>query len=422
MTDLVDTTADSTALSATYLREATAAEDALLDRFAAVFDQVAAGNVARERDRAFGYDEVAQLTREGLGSIRIPEELGGLGASLEQTFLVLSRLATADPNIAHVFRNHFAFVEDRLNATPSEGNDRWIRRFIDGDFVGGGWTEANNGTWATIATTVRSDGDRYRVSGAKFYATGSLFADWLDVIGKSDDGGLLTALVRRDDPGVQLVDDWTGFGQQTTASGSATYTDVPAEAENVFPITERFVYQGHFYQVAILAVLTGIIRAALRDGITALKARQRNYPQGLDPVPANDPQLLAVLGGVSAQAYAAESALREVARALDRVAAAHAAGDHELRSVRVREAQVATDHAQLVIIDSALSATTTVFDALGASGVSTDLALDRHWRNARTLASHNPRVYKARIIGDWLVNGTDPVPNFAALGRGGQGN
>jgi hypothetical protein len=26
----------------------------------------------------------------------------------------------------------------------------------------------------------------------------------------------------------------------------------------------------------------------------------------------------------------------------------------------------------------------------------------------RTLASHNPRVYQARIIGDWLINGKDP--------------
>lgn len=75
-----------------------------------------------------------------------------------------------------------------------------------------------------------------------------------------------------------------------------------------------------------------------------------------------------------------------------------------------------------MIIASALKATASIFDALGASGVSEELALDRHWRNARTLASHNPRVYKARIIGDWLINGNDPVPDLTALGRGGQGN
>jgi alkylation response protein AidB-like acyl-CoA dehydrogenase len=83
---------------------------------------------------------------------------------------------------------------------------------------------------------------------------------------------------------------------------------------------------------------------------------------------------------------------------------------------------VATSRAQLVIIDAALQATTTLFDALGSSGVSEDLLLDRHWRNARTLSSHNPRVYKARVLGDWFVNGTNPVPAFVADERGGQGN
>ena len=80
------------------------------------------------------------------------------------------------------------------------------------------------------------------------------------------------------------------------------------------------------------------------------------------------------------------------------------------------------DQAQLVVIEAALQAATTIFDALGASGVSQSRALDRHWRNARTLASHNPRVYKARVLGDWLVNGTDPVPDLTKLGRGGQGD
>ncbi|GAC70482.1 acyl-CoA dehydrogenase family protein [Gordonia soli] len=416
MTDL------GTITTTVYLRPATAADAELENVFQPIFDRIAEGNTVRERERIFPHEQVRWLTEAGLGRLRIPEEFGGFGASLEQTFVLLAALGEADANVAHVWRNHSAFVEDRLNAPRSATNDRWIERFLAGDFVGGGWTEANNGTLAAMATTIRPDGDRHLVTGAKFYATGSLYADWLDVIGRTEDGALLTALVRRDDPGVELVDDWTGFGQQTTASGSATYVDVPAEAGDVFPVTERFVYQGHFYQVAILSVLTGIVRATLRDGVRALKKRGRNYPHGLDPVAAADPQLLQVIGEVSARGFAAEAALRQNARALDALAAAHAAGDPDLRAQRVLEAQIATDQAQLVIIDAALSATTTVFDALGASGVSTTNLLDRHWRNARTLASHNPRVYKARILGDWLVNGTDPVPDLFAAGRGGQGN
>ncbi|GAA4396373.1 acyl-CoA dehydrogenase family protein [Tsukamurella soli] len=412
----------TTTADLTYLRPPTATDAHLAETFQPVFERIAEGSVERERDREFPHEQVQWLKDRGLGVVRVPTAFGGYGASLEQTFALLADLGSADPNVAHIWRNHLAFVEDRLNAAPSETNDRWLQRFRDREFVGGGWTEANNGTFADLKTSVRRDGDGWRVDGAKFYATGSLYADWLDVLGRDDDGGVLTALVRRADPGVELLDDWDGFGQRTTASGTANYHGVPARPGDVFPAGERFVYQGHFYQTAMLSVLVGITRAVVRDGVAALRARGRNYPQALDPSPTADAQLLQVIGQVSAHAFAAEAALRASSRTLDHTAAAHAAGDLEERRERLVEGEVATARAQLVIIDAALAATTTVFDALGASGVSTTRALDRHWRNARTLASHNPRVYKARILGDWYVNGTDPVPNLAERGRGGQGD
>jgi len=401
----------------TYLSTPTADLDELRAHFAPVFAKIAEGNLERERDRVFPHEQVTLLNEAGFGTLRIGTDRGGWGASLQQVFLLLADLGTADANVAHIWRNHLAFVEDRLNAPVSDTNDAWIARFLDGQFVGGGWTEANNVTLANLVTTVQTDGDHFAVTGAKFYATGSLYANWLDVLGRGDDGELLTALVRADDPGVSLVDDWDGFGQRTTASGTARYEKARAERGDVFPAAERFPYQGHFYQTAMLSVLTGITRAALRDGSTALTGRKRNYPQGLAEVPSDDAQLLAVIGEVSADAFAAEAALAQAGAALDRI---H--GDEQNAKRRLVEAEVAVTQAQLVIIAAALRATTTVFDALGASGVSVQRGLDRHWRNARTLASHNPRVYKARILGDYLINGKDPVSNLAALGRGGQGN
>jgi alkylation response protein AidB-like acyl-CoA dehydrogenase len=405
---------------ATYLREPTADIAGLRARFWPLFDRVAEGNVERERSRVFPHEQVRLLNDAGLGIVRIPAEYGGLGASLEQTFALLADLGEADANVSHIFRNHLAFTEDRLNAAVSDTNDRWIKRFLAGAFVGGGWTEANNGTLANIATTVSAGDDHWVVSGAKFYATGSLYADWLDVIGRGDDGELWTALVRADSPGVEIVDDWKGFGQRTTASGSVRYERVRAEPGDVFPVSERFNYQPHFYQIAMLAVLTGITRAALRDGVAALKRRGRNYPHGLAETPSDDPQLLQIVGEVSADAFAAQAALEKAARGLDQIVAARLDGDGDRQHLIF--ADIGVTQAQLVIITAALRATANVFDALGASGVSEDLLLDRHWRNARTLASHNPRVYKARILGDCLVNGKDPVPNIAKFGRGGQGN
>ncbi|OBB32409.1 acyl-CoA dehydrogenase [Mycolicibacterium peregrinum] len=406
----------------TYLKRPSGYDAELQSVFRPIFARIAEGNVARERDRTFPHEQVRWLGDAGFGTLRIPAEQGGFGASLEQTFLLLAELGEADANVAHIWRNHLAFVEDRLNAPVTEDTNTWIKRFLAGEFVGGGWTEANNVTLANLATTVTEQGDHWLVSGAKYYATGSLYADWLDVLGRGDDGELWTALVRAEDPGVTLVDDWRGFGQRTTASGSVRYDGARAEPGNVFPAAERFTYQAHFYQIAMLAVLTGITRAVHRDGTAALRRRTRNYPQGLAEVPAEDAQLLQVIGEISAEAFGAEAALGSSARTLDRIVAGRLAGSDDHARELLIDAEVAVAQAQLVIIGAALRSTTKVFDALGASGVSEELGLDRHWRNARTLASHNPVVYKARILGDWFVNGKDPVADLVSRGRGGQGN
>ncbi|GAA2898572.1 acyl-CoA dehydrogenase family protein [Streptosporangium fragile] len=400
------------------LRYPTADTEELQKLFHPVFEKIAEGNLEREQGRIFPYDQVRWLTEAKFGTIRIPREFGGLGASLQQTFQLLRELGAADPNVAHVFRNHLAFVEDRLNARPSESTTTWLRRFLDGDFVGGGWTEAGNGTYATIKTTLVPEGDHWLLSGAKYYATGSLYADWLDVIGLNPDGELVTALVKADQPGVELVDDWRGFGQKTTASGSANYTRARVESADLFPATERFGYQGLFYQTSLLSVLAGITQATLRDGIEALKNRRRTYRHATAESPTDDAQLLQVIGKVSAAAFGANSALLNSSADLDRIAHAHIHGDEEEQRRRLVDGHISTAQAQLVIIEAALNATTVVFDALGSSGVSEDLLLDRHWRNARTLASHNPRVYKERIVGDWHINRADPTEVYQKAAGG----
>ena len=138
----------------TYLRPPSATDDELWSRFGPTFEFVAEANVERERAREFPHDQVRWLKDAGFGALRIPKEDGGFGASLRQTFALLADLGTADPNVAHIFRNHLAFVEDRLNAPRSATNDTWIKRFLSGAFVGGGWTEANNVTLANIVSTV----------------------------------------------------------------------------------------------------------------------------------------------------------------------------------------------------------------------------------------------------------------------------
>ena len=384
--------------------------EALANRFRPLFRKIAAGNIGREQARELPYEPVRCLKQAGFGAVRVPVEYGGAGASITQLFQLLIELAEADSNIPQSLRGHFAFVEDRLNAPPSPERGAWFARFVAGELVGNGWTEVGAVKLGEVLTKVSPQGDNYLLNGAKYYSTGSIFADWIDVYAqRSDNGAEVIALVHARHPGVTQSDDWDGFGQRTTGSGTSVYVDVPLSAEHVIPFETRFKYQTAFYQLVLLAVLAGIGRAVERDIAQEVRERKRVYSHGNASTASGDAQILQVVGQISAQVYAAEATTLRAAEPLQRAYIARQAGDDEAERQANIDAEIDTSKAQVVVSELILRATSDLFNALGASGVSVSKALDRHWRNARTAASHNPWIYKARIVGDWTVNGTEPL-------------
>jgi len=383
--------------------------ETLANRFRPQFRQIAAGTVEREQARDLPFEPIRWLKEAGFGAVRVPVEFGGAGASISQLFQLLIELAEADSNIVQSLRGHFAFVEDRLNAPPSPARDAWFARFVAGDLVGNGWTEIGAVKIGEVITKVRPEGENFVLNGAKYYSTGSIFADWVDVYAqRSDNGADVIAIVDARHSGVSHSDDWDGFGQRTTGSGTSLYVEVPLSAEQVIPFETRFKYQTAFYQLVLLAVLAGIGRAVERDVAHEVRTRKRVFSQGSADTTHGDPQIQQVVGQISAQVYAAEAATLRSAEPLQRAYLARFANDAEAERQANIDAEIETSKAQVVVSELVLRATTDLFNALGASGVSINKSLDRHWRNARTAASHNPWIFKARIIGDWVVNGIEP--------------
>ncbi|MFJ4219595.1 acyl-CoA dehydrogenase family protein [Curtobacterium luteum] len=392
------------------------------DRFVAplrpVFERIGADAFQRERAEVLATEQLGWLVDAGFARSRTPVEWGGVGARLSDLFRAVAELAEVDPNLAHVWRNHFSFVEDRVHAEGTSFDRDVVARLGAGEVVGGGWSETPNPAGEPITTRLTRDPDGgWRVTGRKFYSTGSVYARWITVMALDDEGRTAVALVDADDPGVHVGDDWDGFGQRVTGSGSVSYTDVHVPDERVLPFATRYPYQEQYYQTFMHAILVGIGRAALRDGVAALRGRARGHRNGTDPRPTHDPELLGVVGTVAARVYAADAAfaasLPLIDAAVDRHTDLRRSGsdpddDPELLDLLERS-WTAVAQTQTVVTDAVLDATTIVFDALGSSGTFRSLGLDRHWRNARTLSSHNPRVHKRRIVGDLLVNGTSPL-------------
>ncbi len=400
-----------TAPSATTAPETAVNYEDLAARFRPIFDRIAVGASAREQDHQLPYEQIKELTDAGFGALRVPTADGGFGATLPQLFRLLTELAAADSNIPQALRGHFAFVEDRLVASGDQ-RDRWLARFVAGEIVGNSWTEVGSVQIGDVITRVRPAADKpgeLRVNGTKYYSTGSIFADWIDTFAQvGDTGKNVIAVVNAHQPGVTHGDDWDGFGQRTTGSGTSTFVDAVVEPENVIDFDTRFKYQTAFYQAVLLSVLAGTIKAAERDIAAEVKARTRIFSHGNADSFAADPQILQVVGEVSAQAFAADAIVERAAQALQGAYEGAFLGDVDEDERRNDIAELATAQAQVVLTALATRATSDIFDALAASGVSRTKNLDRHWRNARTAGSHNPWVFKARIIGDYVVNGTQP--------------
>ena len=109
----------------------------------------------------------------------------------------------------------------------------------------------------------------------------------------------------------------------------------------------------------------------------------------------------------------AETIVEGVAAALDALHRRHLAG--AAQPADFTAANVKAFQAQQIIIPQVLDATTLLFEAGGASATGEARRLDRHWRNARTVSSHNPAIYRERALGDYLLNGTVPEASWAAL-------
>jgi alkylation response protein AidB-like acyl-CoA dehydrogenase len=290
----------------------------LASRFRPIFARIAQGALDRERNRALPHEEIIWLKEAGFGALRVPTEHGGAGASLPQLVQLLIELAEADSSLPQALRGHFAFVEDRINAAPGEARDKWLRRFVAGEIVGNAWTEVGTVKLGDVVTRISRHDNQWVVNGTKYYSTGSIFADWVDVYAQRDDNGAdVIAAVSTHQSGVKQSDDWDGFGQRTAGSGTSVFENAAVDEENIIDFSTRFKYQTAFYQLVLIAVIAGTGRAALRDISHEVRKRTRAYSHGNAPRVSEDAQVQQAVGHIAARVYAAEAAEAAAVRAAE---------------------------------------------------------------------------------------------------------
>lgn len=392
--------------------------------FADLLAQIRAKAPARDRERQLPHEDVAELARRGFGALRLPLADGGAGLSVSQLAEVLLDLAAADSNFPQIFRAHFLFVEAILLAPPSPSRDLWIARIAEGAVIGGAHTERNAGNSDHFETRIERDPENgLLLSGEKFYSTGSLYADWVVTVAEDRDDELRSIAVPRTAQGLELRDDWHGFGQRLTASGTTVFDRVAISEDDFLPQFGALgAYGTSLAQVFHLIGLAGIARSAHRDVIDYVRERKRYFAHGGGALPKDDAIVQEVVGELSAAVYVSAIAVRDAAAKLDTLFTLLAEGEVDTRTIDETEADIF--RAQYAVITAVLAATTRLFDVGGASALYADKNWDRYWRNARTLSSHNPVGFRLKAIGDYELNrktalrawysGVDLASRFAA--------
>ncbi|WP_119271809.1 SfnB family sulfur acquisition oxidoreductase [Taklimakanibacter deserti] len=371
---------------------------------------LAKGAAERDRDRRLPYEEMDLLSDAGLLAITVPREFGGAEVKAGTLAEVMAIISAADGSIGQIPQNHFFMLEAlRLVGTP-EQKHFFYKGVLAGERLGNALSELGTKTAQDHATKISKDGESFRLNGRKFYSTGVLFAHWIAVVANNDEGKSTLSIIPRDSEGITIVDDWSGFGQRTTGSGTTILENVPVHPFSVLPFHQLFETpssMGPHAQIMHAAVDQGIARGALEETIRFVRQYTRPWKESGVEHGYEDPHIIAEVGQVKIAVDAADALLARAGDFVDETVDNPTVDTVAAASIAVAEAKVAAT-------DASLLAGSKLIELGGSRSTLAEFNLDRYWRNARTHTVHDPVRWKYRVIGNYWLNGVNP-PRHGAV-------
>ena len=359
----------------------------------------------RDRERRLPWDELKRYSDSGLGAITVPREYGGADVTYATLAEVFRVLCSADPALGQIPQNQFGVLAViRELGTPYQ-KKRIFEQALAGQRFGNAGPERGTRTILHQTTTLTLDDDGLRLDGKRYYSTGALFAHWIPTRALDQQGRSILVLVPRHAAGVEVIDDWSSFGQRTTASGTVVFDKVTVEPGNVLQVwqlAERPGLSGPASQLIQAAIDAGIAQAAVDDTLAFVRDKARPWIDSGVQHAVDDPYIIHAVGRLQVDLHAANAVLREAGEALDTIAAA------PITNETSAQASVAVAHAKILTTEIALAASEKLFELAGSSSTRAAHNLDRHWRNARVHTLHDPVRWKYHLLGNYELNGVLP--------------
>ncbi len=333
----------------------------------------------------------------GFACIRLP--------NCNKSAEVLRLLGAADASLAQTPQPHYVTLLAVLLAGTATQQHYFADQVLAGARFGNALSERGTRHAMDFQTTLRRDpAGVWRLSGRKFYCTGSISADFVATYALDDAGHLLLAYVPAGAAGMQARNDWQAMGQRGTASGTVTFDDVAVDNLHVVALwqaLERPQIWNAFARFLHAAIDVGIAEGALRDGAEFLRRRTRPWTEAGVARASEEPHLLLRYGELVTELAAAHALLRRAGRLLDQ------AGPTPDDAAASR-ASAAVAEAKAYAAESALTIATEIFAACGTSAADASSGLGRLWRDARTHTIHDPTRWSHHSAGYYAVHGRFP--------------
>lgn len=360
----------------------------------------------RDQQRILPTELIIQFSQKGLGGIRVPKEYGGAFVSNKTLAHVFRILSKADANVGQIPQNQFGLL-NFINITGSDAQKQFIyAEILAGKRIANGGPEKNSKDTKAIQTKLTLENGQYLLNGEKFYSTGTSFADWLAIRALHPDGYTVLVIVDRHATGVEVINDWNGFGQRTTASGTVKLRNVVVDPALFFD--ERIIadtpnVRGAYSQLLQVAIDVGIAEAAFDDTLSSIRKARPIIDAGVEKA-SEEHYTLQEVGKLNILLDAAILLLDEAAEYLDELDQLT-----EISAEQAARASILVAEAKIYANDAALHISEKLLELGGSRASLSQHNLDQHWRNARVHTLHDPVRWKFHAIGDYYLNGTHPA-------------
>ncbi len=374
---------------------------AVAEKLATEFAQEAS---ERDQQRRWPIEEIQAFSQSGLWAINVPRKFGGAEVSYVTLAKVIEIISRADPSLGQIPQNHLGVVAAIRSVSDEEQQRLLFGKILAGFRFGNAFSEFDTKRAVDFETKFVEDGEYVIVTGRKFYSTGALLAHYVPVVAVDDQSRAWYAIADRDAPGLKVVDDWSGFGQRTTLSGTVILDKVRVPKTHLVPGYrgyDRPTADGAIFQIIQAAVDTGIAAAAIDDAIKFVRDRSRAWVDSGRDKATDDPYTIQAVGDLTTRLSATRALLERAGTAVD-VAVLGPTTE------TVAQAQIAVAEAKIFSTELSLLASSRLFELAGTRSVLAEHNLDRHWRNARTHTLHDPVRWKYAIIGNYHLNGVNP--------------